>query len=173
MLQKLRIRNGFGGNVVVQSCSCKHIHRAHLGWCSLWSVCSVLACIYLLCCITIGCLGFFFHGTVILFGFKQECCMLTDDILLLEKGGCALPLLCIAVFLHLSHLCSVPLPGCGARVPFSGGQASMDPSPSIPVHGTPACASSVPPDSHTWKQTKSLPSHSTKTYNLPIQSLFQ
>lgn len=23
--------NGFGGNVAVQSCSCKHVYRAHLG----------------------------------------------------------------------------------------------------------------------------------------------
>lgn len=81
----------------------------------------------------------FFHGTVILFGFEQECCMLTDDILLLEKGGCALALLCIAVFLHLSHLCSVPLPGCSTcALPGKPGQhGSIHPSlcmALLPVH---------------------------------------
>lgn len=73
---------------------------------------------------------------MIVLGFKQECCMLTDDTLLLEKGGCALPLLCVAVFLHLSDLCSVPLPGCVACVPSSGSQASMDPS----IHPFPCMA---------------------------------
>lgn len=41
--------------------------------------------------------------------------MLTDDALLFDKGGCALPLLCTAVFLHLSNLCLVHLLGCIAR----------------------------------------------------------
>lgn len=140
--KKLRTGNGFGGHVAVQSCSCKHLHRARLGWCSLCSVCSVLACVSLPCyCWMFGIL--FSTIAVILFGFKQECCMLTADTAVGKRWMCsASPLPCCVLLSPLAWLCSM----CA----LLGEPGQHGPThPSIPVHGTPACTASLPPDSHT------------------------
>lgn len=74
---------------------------------------------------------------VILFGFKQECCVLTDESAVGKRWMCsASPLHCCVLASVTSLLSS--LPGSVACVPFSGSQASMDPPihPSIHVHGT-------------------------------------
>lgn len=86
--------------------------------------------------------------------------MLTDDTAVGQRGTCsASPLRCCVLasvkstLSPLAWLCSM----CHGL--WTPGQHAF-----IRVHGSPVCTSSMPPVSHIWKQTKSLPSHSRATH---------
>jgi len=77
--RELRTGNGFGGKI----CSVRLLLQAHSScWFRMMQfvevcVCSVMACVHLPCSITTRYLEIFSTVAIVLFGFEQECCMLT------------------------------------------------------------------------------------------------
>lgn len=124
--------NVLGVNCAVWFCSCKPFRPARVMRFAEVRVCSAVARGHLPCCVTARCLGPL--STIATFCLalsrSDACCC---KMLLLDNGGCALPILFSAVFLHLSDLCLVCLLGCRACADVFGSQASTRPSPRMGV----------------------------------------